>query len=70
MIEILKKEGAKYILDSSDEKFTLELKDLCTKLNATIYFDPVAGELTASVLNCMPKGSTAYVYGMLSMKPC
>lgn len=37
--------------------------------SATILFDAVAGELTGQILDAMPRGSTAYVYGALSMQP-
>jgi len=39
-------------------------------MNAKICFDAVGGELTGIILDNMPNGSTVYVYGILSMKPC
>ncbi|KAL4506573.1 hypothetical protein ABPG72_000144 [Tetrahymena utriculariae] len=66
-VEILKKEGAQHILDSSQAGFDEKLKALCASLNATIFFDAVAGELTGRVLKCMPNKSNVYVYGGLSL---
>lgn len=62
----LKAEGAEYILNSSDENFEKELKELAHKLNATVAFDAVGGDLTYKVVRNMPISSTVYVYGVLS----
>jgi NADPH:quinone reductase len=69
-VAILKSRGAIYVLNSSHENFTDELKTLCQKLNATAAFEAIAGEMTGTVLNAMPPKSTAYLYGELSGKPC
>jgi NADPH:quinone reductase-like Zn-dependent oxidoreductase len=58
------------VLDSSADGFDERLKDLCGRLRATAAFDAVAGELTGRILSAMPGGSTAVVYGGLSMQPC
>ncbi|MCX5654776.1 MAG: zinc-binding dehydrogenase, partial [Planctomycetota bacterium] len=55
---------------SSSADFDAHLKDLCTTLDATIAFDPVAGEMTGRLLAAMPKGSVAVVYGSLSDAAC
>ena len=44
----------------------VQLKELCSQHEATIFFDAVAGKLTGEVLENMPSHSTAYVYGALS----
>jgi NADPH2:quinone reductase len=62
--------GAKHVLNSASEGFERELKALCYRLNATAAFEPVAGEMTGTVLNAMPSRSTAYVYGALSQDAC
>ncbi|KAL4506569.1 hypothetical protein ABPG72_000140 [Tetrahymena utriculariae] len=67
-IQILKNEGANIILNSNQEDFLPTLKAHATELNATIFFDAVAGPLTGQVLSGMPNGSTAYVYGALSLQ--
>ena len=40
------------------------------KLNATICFEAVAGELTGKILSVMPPKSVCYVYGLLSGAKC
>jgi len=68
--EMLEREGAGHVLDSSEEEFDERLVELCTRLRATVAFDAVAGELTGRVLRAMPAGSTAVVYGALSLEGC
>jgi len=62
----LKSEGEKYVLDSSAEGFMEELKTLAHKLNATMAYDAVGGEMTAQLLNAMPPDSEVILYGGLS----
>lgn len=68
--EILRKEGAKYILNQNDPEFHEKLKKLCIELNCRCCFEAVTGELTGKILSAMPISSTVYVYGALSLKPC
>ncbi|KAL4459927.1 hypothetical protein ABPG74_003453 [Tetrahymena malaccensis] len=68
-LDMLKKEeNAEYVLNTEDPNFEEDLKNLSAKLNATISFDAVGGPVCGRILKCMPNGSTAYVYGNLSMK--
>jgi len=61
----------KYVLNSSDKDFDATLNKLAAELGATVYIDPVAGDLTGKVMSLMPPGSTSLVYGALSSKgPC
>jgi len=69
-VELLKREGAEHVLDSSDEDFDERLLELCARLGATAAFDAVAGELTGRILRAMPAGSRAIVYGALSQEGC
>jgi len=62
--------GAKHVLNSSGKSFADELRGLCDRLHATAAFEAVGGDMTGVVLNAMPSGSTAYVYGALSEEPC
>ena len=62
----MKKEGAKYILNSSTENFEQELKAMSEKLNARTCYEAVGGKMTGIVLRNMPKNSTITVYGCLS----
>ncbi len=69
-VELLKREGATNVLNSSDEDFDERLSELCKRLRASVLFDAVAGELTGRVLRAMPAGGTAIVYGALSLEGC
>jgi NADPH2:quinone reductase len=68
--ELLKSEGAREVLDSSEEGFDERLKEVCKRLRATVAFDAVAGELTGRVMRAMPEDSECVVYGALSMEGC
>ncbi len=65
-VDKLKAEGEEYILDSTSENFVDELKTLAHKLNATMAFDAVGGEMTAQLVNAMPPDSEVIIYGGLS----
>lgn len=69
-VQIVHSLGAKHVLNSTSEGFAGELKSLCERLKATAAFEAVAGEMTGTVLNAMPPGSTVYVYGVLSQEAC
>jgi NADPH2:quinone reductase len=69
-VELLKSEGAREVLDSSEEGFDERLKEVCKRLGATVAFDAVAGKLTGRVLQAMPADSECVVYGGLSMEGC
>jgi len=64
--EELKNGGEQYVLNSEDEKFEDQLKQLCEELNPTFAFDAVGGEMTAQLFNSMPSNSNVVVYGGLS----
>ena len=69
-VELLRSLGAKHVLNSSDDGFAERLRTVCTRLGATAVFDAIGGEITGTLVNLMPPGSTAYVYGALSGDPC
>jgi NADPH:quinone reductase len=69
-VELLKSEGARHVLDSSEPDFDGRLAEVCKSAGATVAFDAVAGELTGRVLRAMPAGSACVVYGGLSMQGC
>ncbi|KAF0236285.1 MAG: hypothetical protein FD181_2856 [Prolixibacteraceae bacterium] len=69
-VDMLKPEGAEYILNSSDPDFELKLKELSQQLNATILFDAVGGKMPQQLLSAAPKGSKLFIYGRLSAEPC
>jgi NADPH:quinone reductase-like Zn-dependent oxidoreductase len=68
--DLLKSLGAQYVLNSADNGFPGELKSLCKRLGATIAFDAIAGDMTGTLVNAMPRRSVVYVYGALSEQPC
>jgi NADPH:quinone reductase-like Zn-dependent oxidoreductase len=67
---LLKSLGAAYVINTSTDRFTEELKLLTKALKATAAFEAIAGEMTGIVLNAMPAHSTVYLYGALSETPC
>lgn len=67
---LLRKLGAKFVLNSESENFHSELKREAARLNATIAYDAVAGTMTGTVLSAMPNHSKVLVYGSLSLTPC
>jgi NADPH:quinone reductase-like Zn-dependent oxidoreductase len=69
-VEILKSEGAEFIVNSSDPDFELKLKELAHNLNATVLFDAVGGKLPQQLLSAAPKGSKLFIYGRLSADAC
>ena len=66
---MLKEEGAKHVLISSEDDFQDKLKDLSHLLKAKTAFDAVAGQMTGILYNAMPAGSKVLVYGGLSGQP-
>ena len=64
--KILEDLGAEYILNSTSDTFKEDLAVLANKLNATVFFDAIGGEITGLVLDWMPIESTVYVYGALA----
>ena len=69
-VELLNSLGAAHVLNSSDEDFVDRLQMVSAELQATAAFEAVAGEMTGTVLNVLPGGSTVYVYGALSEEAC
>jgi NADPH:quinone reductase-like Zn-dependent oxidoreductase len=69
-VELLRSLGADHVLNSSDESFSDQFQSACSSANATAAFEAVAGDMSGTVINLMPPGSTAYVYGALSEEAC
>lgn len=65
-IQSLETAGFKNILWTQDESFREKLSELAHKLEASIAYDAVGGEISGQILSSMPKGSTLYLYGALS----
>jgi NADPH:quinone reductase-like Zn-dependent oxidoreductase len=67
-VELLREQGAEYVVNSSEPEFDTRLRALCHQLDANIGFDAVAGEMSARVLRAQPQGSRLLVYGALSLQ--
>lgn len=65
-VVLLKSQGAKFALNSSDSAFAEHLKNLCTELRVRLAFDAVGGPLTEVVLNALDCGGRVLVYGALA----
>jgi NADPH:quinone reductase-like Zn-dependent oxidoreductase len=69
-VDLLHKEGAAHVLNSSETRFDTALREVCHKLGATIGFEAVAGEMSLRVLRAQPPRSRLLVYGALALQPC
>ena len=67
--KLLRKLGGEFVLNSSEEGFMDRLRETAGRLKATIAFDAVGGELTAGLVEALPRGSQIVVYGALSGQP-
>ena len=68
-VKMLKEEyGCKYVLNSSSSNFKEEFTALAKELQAKIMVECVGGELTGTVLECMPHSSRLVFYGAMSEK--
>jgi len=63
---LLESLGAEHVVVTSREGWQDELKNLVKKLNITVAFDAIAGDMTGTMMQLMPAKSTAIVYGGLS----
>ena len=68
-VKALRELGTEYVLDSSKPGFDVQLRDLCHRLQATIAFEAVSGEMSLRVQRAQPSGSRLVVYGALSLQP-
>eukprot|EP00919_Chromeraceae_sp_WS-2016_P054537 GHVR01129616.1.p1 GENE.GHVR01129616.1~~GHVR01129616.1.p1 ORF type:complete len:345 (-),score=87.58 GHVR01129616.1:288-1322(-) len=69
-VDICKSEGALHVFNTSDDTFKEEFTTFVRTHGVKFGFDAVGGELTGTILNAMPGGSTVLVYGALSSEPC
>ena len=65
-VELLKKSGTQFILDSSSHTFKSEMDDLFKQLKVKIAFDALSGAMVSQLLASLPKGGEVMVYGALS----
>ncbi len=64
--ELLHFLGAEYVLESNAPDFDVAMHTMMTKLNATLVFDAVGGDLFQKLLVAAPVGSTLIRYANLS----
>lgn len=65
-VQLLKSLGAKHVLNSSDINFEENLSSLSKKLDASLFFDAVAGTDTQKLVDNSPYGSKIVLYANLS----
>jgi len=68
--DVLKGDGEKFVLNSTEENFEANLKEVIDLVKPTVFFDSVGGTLTGIVLKAMPNKSVVYMYGFLSKDKC
>lgn len=69
-VELLKAEGAAYVVNSSEPDFENQLKQHAIKLNASVIFDCVGGKMVQQLIDAAPKESKLFIYGRLSANAC
>lgn len=69
-VDLLHSLGGEHVLNQSAEDFVSRLRSACEQLKATAAFEAIAGEMTGTVHNALPPGSTVYLYGALSEQSC
>jgi len=62
----LKSLGAEYVVVTSRDGWQEELQMLIRKLNISVVFDAIAGDMTGTLMKLLPAKSTTIVYGLLS----
>jgi NADPH:quinone reductase len=67
--DLLRSQGSKYVLDSSETSFVTELESLAKKFNATLLFDSVLSGQLDLMMGALPSGSSVIIYGNLTQTP-
>jgi NADPH:quinone reductase-like Zn-dependent oxidoreductase len=68
-VNLLKEIGADHVINTSDENWEVQLKEISQELDAKVCFECVGGDLGSKILSAMPNGSTLFHYGNLTFKP-
>jgi len=68
-VAVLRALGAEYVLDSSEERFAVGLRELAHRLRATLLLDAVGGAQTQTLVDAAPAGSTIVAYAALAGEP-
>ena len=65
-VELLKGQGATYVINSSSKTFKQDLSKIFSELNVRLAFDAIAGQMTFDLLDALNAGGEVKVYGGLS----
>ena len=63
---VLESLGAEYVVVTGREGWEEEIKKLIKKLNISVVFDAIAGDMSGKMMKLLPPNSTTIVYGGLS----
>lgn len=69
MSMLKEKYGCQHVLNSSSPSFLEDFQALAKELKVKCLIECVSGELTGSMMECLPARSTMLFYGALSEKP-
>ena len=65
-VELLKDQGAKYVINSSSSNFVEDMTKVFAELNVSLAFDAIAGQSPFDLIEALPVGGEVMVYGGLS----
>jgi NADPH2:quinone reductase len=69
-VDLVRKRGGEYILNSSETDFPEQLRAMAHKLGATLFLDAIGGGMTQQLADAAPIGSTILLYSKLSREDC
>ncbi len=64
--ELLASLGAVSVISSSEDEFEARLRRACREYGVTVALDALGGPITAQLLDAMPDGAEAVVYGFIA----
>jgi len=67
-VDVIRKRGGEYVLNSSEADFAGQLQTMAQKLHATLLLDAIGGDMTKTLAEAAPFGSTILVYSRLSLQ--
>jgi len=67
-VEMVRNRGAKHVLNSSDNDFIDQLREISHQLEATYFLDAIGGEMTQQLAESAPYKSTIVLYSNLSLQ--
>ena len=69
-VDLLKKQGAEHVIDTSGEGWQATLKALTDRYHIRIALDAVGGELSGQLAEALSPGGRVIVYGALAGEAC